>query len=123
MMSASLTCFPEVIHIPVRMKITETVDVLSNGPFPASGEWKKACADVEAAFKATDWPHGSGTFTIYPESGKKRHQGNGVVPIKIPCVAALKASGWSKEKLPPEKRTTFKTGKLDALIDTSAGWL
>jgi len=105
------------------VKIVETVDVLANGPFPAAAEWAKVSADVERAVKATDWPHGSGTFTIYPESGKKRDQGNGVVPIKIPCVAALKASGWSKEKLPPEKRKTFKTGKLDALIETSAGWV
>src|SRR5207245_4461351 len=69
--SSSLTCREREVHIPVRMKITETIDLLANGSIPTSPEWKKACADVEAAIKATDWPHGSGTFILYPESGKK----------------------------------------------------
>lgn len=105
------------------MKIVETVDLLSNGAFPTSPEWKKVCADVEAAVKATDWPHGSGTFTIYPESGKKRGEGNGVLPIKVPCVAKLQSLGWKKEGLPPENQEAVTTGDLDALIKTSAGWV
>jgi len=110
-------------HIPIRMKITETVNLLANGSFPASPEWEKACADVEAAIKATDWPHGSGTFTIYPESGKKRDEGNGVLPIKIPCVKKLESLGWKKEGLPPENQEAVTTGDLDALIKTFAGWI
>ena len=48
----------------------------------------------ERAVALTDWPHGSGTFTIYPESGKKSGQGNGVTLIKVPCIRALRERGW-----------------------------
>jgi len=121
--SSSLTCREGEVHIPVRMKITETVDLLSNGQFPASAEWKGTCADVEAAVKATDWPHGTGTFTTYPQSGKQRGQGNGVLPIKTPCVKKLQELGWRKEGLPREKQYAVTTGDLDALIKTSVGWV
>lgn len=60
---------------------------------PSSPEWKTACDQVQQAVLATDWPHGSGTFTIHPESGKKRGQGNGVVPIKLPCLEKLRELG------------------------------
>ena len=102
------------------VKIVETLDVFAKGPFPASPEWARVGRDVERAIKATDWPHGSGTFTIYPE----RHA-NGVKPIKIPCVATLKDEcGWVKESLPPETKKVLKrTGKLDAVLQTSAGWV
>ena len=77
---------------PTPVKIVETPDVFAKGPFPASPEWARVGRDVERAIKATDWPHGSGTFTIYPE-----RNANGVVPIKIPCVETLKAKcGWLK---------------------------
>lgn len=119
---SSLTDFTAGDHIAVRMKITERIDLLAKGPFPSSAEWKRACADVEAAIKATDWPHGSGTFTIYPESGKRRGEGNGVLPIKIPCVNKLAALGWQKECLPPRKKDcVLATGDLDALLNTPAG--
>lgn len=121
---SSLTDLDGGVHIPLRMKITETVDLLAKGPFPSSPEWKRAGDDVEAAIKATDWPHGSGTFTIYPESGKKRGEGNGVLPIKIPCVNKLAALGWQKERLPPRKRDgVLATGDLDALLNTPAGYI
>jgi hypothetical protein len=81
------------------MKITEHCDILTKGPFSLSAEWKRACTDVEKAIHKTDWPHGSGKFTIYPESGKKRGKGNGVCPIKVPCVAKLKELGWKIEDL------------------------
>lgn len=105
------------------MKLVETVDLLASGAFPASAEWKRACADVRAAVKATVWPPGSGRFTIHPESGKKRGKGNGVLPIKIPCVKRLVALGWKKEGLPPENQYAVTTGDLDALIKTSRGWI
>jgi len=57
------------------MKIVEQCDILFKGNFSISRAWKKACADVEKAIIATDWPHGSGKFTIYPESGKKTGPG------------------------------------------------
>jgi hypothetical protein len=105
------------------VKIVETVDLLRSGTFPTSAEWRKVCADVRTAVKATDWPHGSGKFTIYPESGKKRGRGNGVLPIKVPCVRKLVGLGWKKEGLPPENQYAVTTGDLDALIQTSTGWV
>ena len=88
-----------------------------------SSEWKKACRHVRMAVTATDWPHGSGKFIIYPESGKKRRKGNGVLPIKIPCVERLVLLGWDTEGLPPENQYAITTGDLDALILTPAGWV
>jgi hypothetical protein len=64
------------------MKIVETHDILSVGMFSKSKEWHISCKQIKDAIHAVDWPHGSGSFTIYPQSGKKRGEGNGVVPIK-----------------------------------------
>ncbi|MEN6560955.1 MAG: hypothetical protein ABFD52_09290 [Acidobacteriota bacterium] len=97
------------------MKITGRYDILAKGPFPRSAEWRRACADVEKAIRKTDWPHGSGKFTIYPESGKKRNQGNGVCPIKKPCLGKLRELGWKTEKLPKIEGGVLRTGDLDAL--------
>jgi hypothetical protein len=105
------------------MKITEHHDILTKGPFPLSAEWKRACTDVEKAIRKTDWPHGSGKFTIYPESGKKRGKGNGVCPIKVPCVAKLKELGWKIEDLPKIKGGVLGTGDLDALYAFDRGYV
>lgn len=97
------------------MRIVETVDLCSAGDFPTSPEWRTACNEVEAAIVAIDWPHGSGSFTIRPV-----RKGNGVVPIKVPCVEALQRNGWQTETL-PDLGTTLRggqgrrTGDLDAL--------
>ena len=105
------------------MKIVEHYDILSQGNFSTSKVWRKACLDVEKAIKATDWPHGSGKFTIYPESGKKRGEGNGVVPIKTPCILMLKKFGWKIEKLPIIKDGVLGTGDLDALYKSESGFI
>lgn len=105
------------------MKIVETHDLCSSGPFYMSEEWLTACDQVKRAIQAADWPHGSGKFTIYPESGKKRGEGNGVVPIKKPCIDYLKRLGWLTEKLPPLEHGVIKPGDLDALYKCSAGFI
>jgi len=105
------------------MKIAAHHDILAKGPFSLSAEWKRACADVEKAIHKTDWPHGSGKFTIYPESGKKRGHGNGVCPIKDPCIAQLKKLGWKTEDLPPIKGGILGTGDLDALFEFAGGYV
>jgi hypothetical protein len=94
------------------MKIVETVNILSDPVVVNSKDWISAIADVEKSIIATDWPHGSGSFTIYPESGKKRNQGNGVDLIKLPCLNNLKKFGWKTECLPPIKGGLIKTNKL-----------
>jgi len=105
------------------MKIVEIYDVFCVGSFPQSMEWQNACGQVEEAIYATDWPHGSGTFTIYPESGKKRGRGNGVVPIKSPCLERLRKLGWQTEKLPPLQHGIIKPGDLDALFQCDMGFI
>jgi hypothetical protein len=93
------------------MKIVEVKDVISSGVFPESETWLRACADVEDAIGQVDWPHGSGVFTINP----KKH-GNGVKPIKEPCVLRLQDLGWRIETLPPLASDVLRPGDLDALI-------
>lgn len=104
------------------MKITETIDVFACGKFPESAGWKKACADVEEAVRVTDWPHGSGSFTIYPEKYVKgKTTGNGVVPMKYPCIAKLQSLGWEIESLPEIVDGVLGTGDLDALQKSPGG--
>jgi len=43
------------------------------------------------------WPPGSDKFTIYPQSGKKRGEGNGVVPIRNEFITELKKRKWTIE--------------------------
>ncbi len=105
------------------MKIVETVDVISRGNFPSSRDWRRACRHVRTAIKATDWPHGSGTFTIYPQSGKKRGEGNGVVPIRIPCLSKLRELGWQLEQLPTIQNGAIEMGDLDALFQSNYGFI
>lgn len=103
------------------MKIIEYCDILNEARFDTSPALKKAWADVRSAIRATDWPHGSGKFSIYPQSGKKRGEGNGVLPIKIPCVRRLKKLGWHDECLPEIPGGVLDCGDLDALKLTKEG--
>jgi hypothetical protein len=105
------------------MKIVEIYDIFLAGSFPRSKEWQTARKHVEEAVYATDWPHGSGKFTIYPESGKKRGEGNGVVPIKKPCIERLREWGWITEKLPPIQSNVMRPGDLDALYKCATGFI
>lgn len=105
------------------MKIVEYHDLLNEELFKSSNTLIKAWKEIQTAIQATDWPHGTGTFTIYPESGKKRGQGNGVKPIKLPCMNSLKTQGWDVEKLPDIGSTVLRTGDLDALKYTNDGYI
>lgn len=58
-------------------------------------EWVDALTEVETAIDSVRWPQGAADFTIYPESGKKRDEGNGVKPIHQAFLAGLALSGWS----------------------------
>lgn len=76
---------------------------------------------MDNAIGLVDWPHNTGTFVIYPESGKKRGEGNGVGPIKIPCVQSLARRGWLTERLPRLEAGVIKPGDLDAIYFSNAG--
>ncbi|MBV8842163.1 MAG: hypothetical protein JO307_05070 [Bryobacterales bacterium] len=58
--------------------------------------WKKTRAGLHKAIREVDWPRGSGTFTIYPELGKKRGDGNGV-PIKLGLMEKLERRGMFRK--------------------------
>jgi len=98
------------------MKIVEVHDILNPDVFSSSPWLVKAANDVEVAVRSTDWPHGSGTFTVYPEK-----EANGVVPIKEPCLRALRELGWQTERLPTIKDKVLGCGDLDALLNTDGG--
>jgi hypothetical protein len=59
------------------MKVAHVETVIHHGAFADSSEWQRIRGQALSAVKAVDWPPGSGSFTIYPESGKKRGEGNG----------------------------------------------
>ncbi len=105
------------------MKITEYHDILNPTLFDTSPNLSQAWAEIKNAIAITDWPHGTGKFLIYPESGKKRGKGNGVVPIKIPCINRLKAYKWKTEDLPELGTAILKPGDLDALKITEEGYI
>jgi hypothetical protein len=105
------------------MKIIETVALLQRGEFAESAEWRSIRDTIHAAIVQAEWPVGSGSFTIYPESGKKSGKGNGVVPIKAKPMQILKAAGWTleypwdvatKAVLPGKRGKGTKPGDIDA---------
>lgn len=103
------------------MKITRVETLFSRGTFPASEEWTRLRNDVHEAVQAVDWPDGSGSFTIYPESGKKRGEGNGVKPIKNRCVATLLQRDWVLERSLEAPLDKTAAGGLDAVYEADSG--
>lgn len=94
------------------MKIVEVIPVLCRGPFAESPGWISARGQLFNALTAIDWPRGSGSFSIYPESGKRRGMGNGVDEIKIGFVKEMVCNGWlPEEKL--ERKKALCPGPLD----------
>ena len=79
------------------MKIAREVKLIGCGKFARSRAWKVARRKLHAAIKKVEWPKGSGKFTIYAESGKKRGKGNGVKPIKDGLMIDLHKQGYRLE--------------------------
>ena len=102
------------------MKIVREETLLSCGKYAASAEWKTIRKRLHNAIRKGDWPRGSGTFTVYPESGKARREGNGVIPIKLGLMKELHRQGWKLEE-PLDIATLKKPGKLDAVLYTDYG--
>ena len=102
------------------MKIVRVHTLISAGEFSTSNDWKRLREKLHRAIKRVDWPPGSGSFTIYPESGKKRGQGNGVKPIKEGLMKVLQAQGWKLEH-GVDIATVFTPGDLDAVLYTKHG--
>lgn len=102
------------------VKIVREESLISCGSFSQSAEWKAVRRKLHKAIKAVEWPPGSGSFTIYPQSGKKRGEGNGVTPIKAGLMLDLKKQGWSIEGV-AEQGGKSNPGDYDALLQTNSG--
>lgn len=103
------------------MKTIHIETLISKGVFPESSEWRMIREQIASGILAVQWPLGSGSFTIYPQSGKKRGEGNGVKPIKDAMMASLRRAGWQLEaKL--DIATVKKPGALDAVTCTPQGY-
>jgi hypothetical protein len=100
------------------MKIVQEVSLISCGDYAASAAWKKTRTSLYKAIRAVDWPPNSGKFTIYPESGKKRGEGNGVKPIKNGLLIELRRQGWTIEAKAKNHEGAM-LGDFDALLKTS----
>ncbi len=79
------------------MKINQNVILLDRGAFASSPQWAAIRAEIHAAIEKAEWPVGTGSFKIHPESGKKSGKGNGVVPIKAKPMRVLAEGGWTLE--------------------------
>ncbi len=102
------------------MKIVDVVNLIHAKPFSESADWRQADEEIRAGIAAVQWPPKSGSFTIYPESGKGRGRGNGVRPIKQGMMTVLKSRGWKLEQ-PLKIVASRGPGNLDAVKDTSQG--
>lgn len=92
------------------MKIVHVERLIDKGGFSTSKEWQLIESHIVQAIKTIEWPPNSGSFTLYPESGKKRGEGNGVKPIKEACMLHLESLGWNLE----QELIAIDTGKIDA---------
>lgn len=79
------------------MRIVRVETLLSCGRYPKSRHWRRTRKTIYEAVSRCCWPPGSESFTIYPESGKRRGEGNGVLPIKREFVQHLREKGWAIE--------------------------
>lgn len=97
------------------MKIVHVETVLSCGEYAESGHWAETRAAIHTAAERCAWPPGSRGFTIYPESGKKRGMGNGVVPIKNEFIKHLRKLEWTIEG-PAKNHLGQSLGDFDAVL-------
>ncbi|HZT29204.1 MAG TPA: hypothetical protein VFA33_04935 [Bryobacteraceae bacterium] len=79
------------------MKIVAVHTLHECGAYSKSEHWRRTRKQIHDAVRKCEWPPGSGSFTIYPQSGKKSGEGNGVKPIRDCFIADLKKRGWTIE--------------------------
>jgi hypothetical protein len=97
------------------VKIVDVITLKSCGTYALSEHWKKTREEIHDAVKSCEWPIGSGSFTIYPEPGKKRGMGNGVIPIRNEFVNRLRAKGWTIEGR-SKNALDQRLGNFDAVL-------
>jgi hypothetical protein len=96
------------------MKFMKMEVLIDKGDFSNSGTWETVYDHIRQSIKAVVWPPGSNKFTIYPQSGKKRNEGNGVKPIKNAFMEKLTSFGWQLE-VKMDIATVKMPGKVDAV--------
>lgn len=96
------------------MRLVYQEMLINSGAFAASDEWRRIYAEVCDAVTSVNWPPGSESFTISPNS-----HGNGVKPIKDGCMTVLREKyRWSLEQ-GLNLRDVRRPGKVDAMRQTS----
>jgi hypothetical protein len=102
------------------VKILRVETLIACGTFAESSAWAQSRKALHLAIRRVVWPSGADKFTIFPQSGKKRGEGNGVKPIKDGLMLQLKDLGWRLE-VPLEISSHKRPGNLDAVLDTFYG--
>ena len=97
------------------MKIVHVETILESGPYVVSAHWALTRKRIHGAVRRCSWPPGSKKFTIYPENGKKRGEGNGVVPIKNEFIRKLRRLGWTIEG-PAKNHLGQDLGDFEAVL-------
>ena len=97
------------------MKIVHVETLFSCGSYANSTHWSRTRKAIHLAVKKCVWLPGSKKFTIYPESGKKRGEGNGVGPIKMEFISQLRKHKWTLEG-PAKNFLGQGLGDFDAVI-------
>lgn len=103
------------------MRLVRTEVLIARGAFAKSSEWSQIQEELRAAVGRVVWPPGNNRFTIHPQRGKRRGEGNGVKPIKDAFVDALKDYGWEAERR-LHIGTARSAGKIDVIKRTPFGF-
>jgi hypothetical protein len=80
------------------VRLVQWETIINNPGSAFSSIQERVFGDIRLAIEAVVWPPAAPSFTIRPESGKKRGQGNGVRPIKDAFVRLLERRGWIPER-------------------------
>ena len=95
------------------MLIKRQTTLINSGTFSKTPEFQSIIDEIHNSIKKVVWPLDSDKFIIYPESGKKRGEGNGVKPIKNVFIKNLNDLGWKLEHR-IDIATVKKPGPIDA---------
>ena len=102
------------------MKIVAVHTIINCGSYSASRHRRQTRKQIHDAVRACEWPPGSGSLTIYPQSGKERGEGNEVKPIRDGFVANLRSRGWVIEG-PAQNALGLRLGGFDAVLPGPEG--
>ncbi len=113
---AARLCVSPVPREPQCVRIVEEIVLINSDHYAEPPACVAALKEIRGAVAEVVWPPGASTFTIFPQSGKKSGEGNGVVPIRTSFILALERRGWHKEALFPLETDPggAKFGSMDA---------